>query len=54
MINIPKTDKTREVIVECGFAGNSTKGLKPDCFSRGGRISVESYNRVLGYSNKRI
>ena len=39
------------IIWTAGIAGNSTEGLKPDCFSRSGRIIVDSYNRVSGYPN---
>jgi NADH dehydrogenase len=46
-----KSINTGMIIWTAGIAGNSTKGLNPDCFSRGARISVDSYNRVLGYAN---
>jgi len=42
---------TGMIIWTAGIAGNSIEGLKADCFSRSGRISVDRCNRVSGYSN---
>ena len=39
------------IIWTAGIAGNSIEGLNADCFSKSGRIRVDSYNRVTGYSN---
>jgi NADH dehydrogenase len=46
-----KSISTGMIIWTAGIAGNRTEGLKPDCFSRSGRIQVDRYNRVSGYSN---
>ena len=46
-----KSISTGMIIWTAGIAGNSMEGLIPDCFSRSGRIRVDSYNRVSGYSN---
>jgi NADH dehydrogenase len=43
--------KTGMIIWTAGIAGNSTEGINADCFTRSGRIKVDSYNRVSGYSN---
>jgi NADH dehydrogenase len=42
---------TGMIIWTAGITGNSTQGLNADCFSKSGRISVDLFNRVLGYSN---
>jgi NADH:ubiquinone reductase (H+-translocating) len=51
MIDSGKSISTGMIIWTAGIAGNSTAGLKTECFSRNGRIRVDSYNRVEGYSN---
>ena len=50
-IDSGKSIRTGMIIWTAGIAGNSTEGLKYDCFSRSGRIRVDRYNRVSGYSN---
>jgi len=50
-IDSGKSIRTGMIIWTAGIAGNSTEGLKHDCFSRSGRIRVDRYNRVSGYSN---
>ncbi len=42
---------TRMIIWTAGITGNRTIGLRTDCFSKGGRINVDRYSRVLGYPN---
>ena len=39
------------IIWTAGIAGNTTEGLNAECFSRNGRIYVDSYSKVKGYSN---
>jgi NADH:ubiquinone reductase (H+-translocating) len=51
MLDSGKDISTGMIIWTAGIAGNSTEGLNTDCFSRNGRIRVNSYNKVLGYSN---
>jgi NADH:ubiquinone reductase (H+-translocating) len=46
-----KSINTGMIIWTAGIAGNSTQGLNADCFSKSGRISVDRFNRVAGYSN---
>jgi NADH dehydrogenase len=46
-----KAINTGMIIWTAGIAGNSTKGLNPECFTRTGRIKVDSYSRVTGYPN---
>jgi NADH dehydrogenase len=46
-----KIINTGMIIWTAGIAGNSTEGINSDCFTRNGRIKVDSYNRVSGYSN---
>jgi NADH dehydrogenase len=50
-IDSGKSISTGMIIWTAGIAGNSTEGLNPDCFSRSGRIRVDSYNKVSGYNN---
>ena len=50
-IDSGKSINTGIIIWTAGIKGNSTVGLAAECFSRNGRIRVESYNRVSGYSN---
>jgi len=45
-----KSISTGMIIWTAGIAGNSTEGINADCFTRTGRIKVDSYNRVSGYS----
>ena len=46
-----KIINTGMIIWTAGIAGNSAEGINSDCFARNGRIKVDSYNRVSGYSN---
>jgi NADH dehydrogenase len=46
-----KKISTGMIIWTAGIEGNKTEGLNADCFSGSGRIRVDRYNRVLGYSN---
>ncbi|MFA5819142.1 MAG: NAD(P)/FAD-dependent oxidoreductase [Bacteroidales bacterium] len=46
-----KSISTGMIIWTAGIAGNKIKGLQTNCFSRGGRINVDSYSRVSGYTN---
>jgi NADH:ubiquinone reductase (H+-translocating) len=39
------------IIWTAGITGNKTEGLNTGCFSRGGRIKVDRYNKVSGYEN---
>ena len=48
-IDSGKSIGTGMIIWTAGITGNQTEGLNADCFSRGGRIRVDSYNRVSGY-----
>ena len=50
-IDSGKSISTGMIIWTAGITGNKTEGLNPDCFSRGGRIKVDRYNKVSGYSN---
>jgi NADH:ubiquinone reductase (H+-translocating) len=50
-IDSGKSISTSMIIWTAGIEGNSTEGLNPDCFSRSGRIRVDSYNKVSGYNN---
>lgn len=42
---------TGMIIWTAGITGNKIEGLKTNCFSRGGRINVDRYSRVSGYTN---
>ncbi|MBK7131518.1 MAG: NAD(P)/FAD-dependent oxidoreductase [Bacteroidales bacterium] len=42
---------TAMIIWTAGIAGNKIDGLKPECFNRAGRISVNRINKVEGYTN---
>ena len=42
---------TGMIIWTAGIAGNKISGLKPECFSKAGRILVNRINKVEGYSN---
>jgi NADH dehydrogenase len=42
---------TGMIIWTAGIAGNITEGLNPECFSRSGRIRVDSSGRVPEYQN---
>ena len=46
-----KSISTGMIIWTAGIMGNSIAGLKTECFTRNGRINVDSINRVSGYSN---
>jgi NADH dehydrogenase len=46
-----KSIRTGMIIWTAGITGNSIKGLKDECFTRGGRITVDRNSRVVGYSN---
>jgi NADH dehydrogenase len=46
-----KKINTGMIIWTAGIEGNKTEGLNTDCFSGSGRIRVDSYNRVSGYTN---
>jgi len=46
-----KSINTGMIIWTAGIAGNVTEGLDKECFSRSGRIRVDSYNRVPEYQN---
>jgi NADH dehydrogenase len=50
-IDSGKSISTGMIIWTAGIAGNSTVGLNPECFTRNGRIRVNSYNKVSGYDN---
>ena len=39
------------IIWTAGIAGNKIDGLRPECFSRAGRITVDRINKVEGYDN---
>jgi len=42
---------TGMIIWTAGIAGNKISGLKPECFSKAGRILVNRINKIEGYSN---
>jgi NADH dehydrogenase len=42
---------TRTLIWAAGIKGNSIEGLKPEVWTRGNRILVDNYNKVVGYDN---
>ncbi len=42
---------TGMIIWTAGVAGNKIDGLRPECFSRAGRIAVNRINKVEGYDN---
>jgi NADH dehydrogenase len=46
-----KIINTGMIIWTAGIAGNTTNGINDDCFTRNGRIKVDSYSKVIGYSN---
>ena len=46
-----KAINTGMIIWTAGIAGNRSEGIDPDCINRNGRINVDSYNNVTGYSN---
>jgi NADH dehydrogenase len=39
------------IIWTAGIKGNVVKGLKPDSYSRHGRLIVDRYSRIKGYEN---
>jgi NADH dehydrogenase len=46
-----KIISTGMIIWTAGIGGNSSDGINPDCFARNGRIKVDAFNKVAGYSN---
>ena len=46
-----KSIETGMIIWTAGIAGNSMGGLRPDCFTRTGRLIVDRNSRISGYSN---
>ncbi len=46
-----KVLNTRTLVWAAGIKANSIKGLREEAFGRGGRILVDSYNRVKGYKH---
>jgi NADH:ubiquinone reductase (H+-translocating) len=42
---------TGMIIWTAGITGNKIEGLNTNCFTRGGRITVDLFSRVIGYSN---
>lgn len=42
---------TGMIIWTAGIAGNKIEGLKPECYNRAGRITVNRINKVEGYAN---
>jgi NADH:ubiquinone reductase (H+-translocating) len=46
-----KIINTGMIIWTAGIGGNSSDGINPDCFNRNGRIKVDAFNKVSGYSN---
>lgn len=42
---------TGMIIWTAGIAGNRIEGLKPECYNRAGRITVNRINKVEGYAN---
>jgi len=46
-----KVISTGMIIWTAGIAGNSSDGINPECLTRNGRIKVDSYNTVSGYTN---
>jgi NADH:ubiquinone reductase (H+-translocating) len=46
-----KSIKTGMIIWTAGIEGNSADGLNREIFTKNGRIKVDSFNRVSGYSN---
>lgn len=46
-----KNINTGMIIWTAGITGNSLEGLGPECFTRSGRLIVDRYNRISGYSN---
>jgi NADH:ubiquinone reductase (H+-translocating) len=46
-----KIISTGMIIWTAGIAGNITEGLNSECFSKNGRIKVDSYSRVPEYQN---
>jgi NADH:ubiquinone reductase (H+-translocating) len=46
-----KSISTGMIIWTAGIKGNSIAGLRPECFTRSGRITTDRNSRVEGYSN---
>jgi NADH:ubiquinone reductase (H+-translocating) len=51
VLNSGKSISTGMIIWTAGIAGNIMEGLNSECFSKSGRIRVDSYNRVPEYQN---
>jgi NADH dehydrogenase len=51
LLDSGKSISTGMIIWTAGIAGNNTEGLKSECFSKNGRIIVDSFNKVSGYPN---
>jgi NADH dehydrogenase len=43
--------KTGMIIWTAGIKGNVIKGIRPEAYSRHGRLIVDNYNRIKGYDN---
>jgi NADH:ubiquinone reductase (H+-translocating) len=46
-----KIINTGMIIWTAGIAGNKSEGINPECFTRNGRIKVDNFSRIEGYSN---
>jgi NADH:ubiquinone reductase (H+-translocating) len=46
-----KSISTGMIIWTAGITGNKIEGIQPESFSRAGRLKVDRYNRISGYSN---
>jgi NADH dehydrogenase len=46
-----KNINTGMIIWTAGITGNSMEGLRPECFTRNGRLIVDRNNRIQGCSN---
>jgi NADH:ubiquinone reductase (H+-translocating) len=51
LLDSGKSISTGMIIWTAGIAGNSTEGLKSECFTGSGRIKVDNYNRVPDFLN---
>jgi NADH dehydrogenase len=51
LLDSGKTISTGMIIWTAGIAGNITEGLNAECFTKSGRIIVDSYNRIPEYPN---
>jgi NADH dehydrogenase len=50
-VNTGNNISTSMIIWTAGIKGNLVNGLKPECFTKGGRIIVDRFNKVSGYEN---